>query len=205
MQQPRMKPLDFSSSARGTDQREGCLRGDDIERMVERVVQPGALGREFPGGGETTGQLLGEFDHAGDEFESEPEVTPVDCVGYISRGIARYQRGDPECEADYRAAFRLDAAIAASEVVQRLEEDIRDDVADVLLKCRTRLSINPHDLVARTRLGLTSFLLYRDAEAFSDLQRVFLQDPVWRPFLRLLVNEAKPRRTTVFARLLQNP
>jgi hypothetical protein len=130
------------------------------------------------------------------DFARAPEGDPGDCVAHISRGIARYHRGEPECEGHYLVAFSLNAPLAASEVVGRLEDDIRDDVADVLLHCRKRLRNDPQDVVARTRLGLTLLLLYQDADAFCDLQQVFLQSPAWRPFLRLLVNEAKWWRAT---------
>jgi hypothetical protein len=111
-------------------------------------------------------------------------------------------RGDAECEADYRAAFLLDAGLAAREIVRRLEEDIRSDFGSVLVTCRKRLVTNPRDLVARTRLGLALLMVRQENDAFRALQQVFLQSPVWRPFIRLLVNEAKPRSANVIARLL---
>jgi hypothetical protein len=124
------------------------------------------------------------------------------CQFHVARAGALYHRRDPECEADYRAAFLLDAELAASEIVQRLEDEILVDVAYVLTNSRKRLSFNPQDVIARVRLGLTLFLLNQDTEAFCELQQAFLQSPTWRPFLRLLVNEAKPRRVHILARIL---
>ena len=112
---------------------------------------------------------------------------------------------DSGCEADYRAAFLLDADLAAREIACGLEQDVRDDVAYVLMNCRKRLKLNVHDLVARVRLGLTLLLLDQDAEAYCELRQVFLESPAWRPFLRLLVNEVKQRRGGPFAQVLRSP
>jgi hypothetical protein len=138
-------------------------------------------------------------------LEDPDQTQDVDLTAWaasVARGNARYQIGDPECEADYRAAFFLDAPLTASKFVRRLNDEVRANVTHVLLTCRGRLRINPRDVIARTRLGLTLFLLCQDEEAFRELHQVFVQSPVWRPFLRLLVNQAKQRRTIVLARLL---
>ena len=84
-----------------------------------------------------------------------------------------------------------------------LANDVRDDVAYVLMNCRKRLKLNVHDLLTRARLGLT-LLLYQDAEAYCELQQGFLESPVWRPFLRLLVNEVKQRRGGNLAYVLRS-
>jgi hypothetical protein len=123
------------------------------------------------------------------------------CQFYVARSGALYHRRVPECEADYRAAFLLDAELAASEIVQRLEDEILVDIAYVLTNSRKRLSFDPQDVIARVRLGLILFLLNQDAEAFCELQQAFLQSPTWRPFLRLLVNEARTRRAHILARI----
>jgi hypothetical protein len=130
------------------------------------------------------------------------EIDTLSCEFYVARAGALYHRRDPECEADYRAAFFLDAELAASEMVQRLEDEILVDVMYVLTNSRKRLRFDPQDVIARIRLGLTLFLLNQDAEAFSELQQAFLQSPPWRPFLRLLVNQAKPRRLHILTRIL---
>jgi hypothetical protein len=126
-------------------------------------------------------------------------------LGHIARARARYQKNHPECEADYRAAFLLDARLTAREIVRGLELDMSDDVAYLLMNCRKRLKIDSQDLVARVRVGLTLLVLYQDADAYCDLQQVFLQNPVWRPFLRLLVNEVKLERERIFAQMFKSP
>jgi hypothetical protein len=129
-----------------------------------------------------------------DVFDAAVMSDPADCEGHIARARARYQMGDSGCEADYQAAFLLDARLAAHEIVRGLGNDVRDDVAYVLMNCRKRLKLDTHDLVARLRAGLTLLLLDQDAEAYRELQQVFCQSVIWRPFLRLLVNEAKQWR-----------
>jgi hypothetical protein len=140
-----------------------------------------------------------------DGFERAVEIGPGACVAFISRGDARYHRGDAECEADYRTAFLLDAQLAALEFVRRLKADIREDFLCVLINCRRRLSIDSRDVVARARLGLTLLMLHQDDAALRQLQQVFPQSAPWRPFLRLLVNEARRQRPTLFAQAFRGP
>jgi hypothetical protein len=205
MLQPDLNPRDPSSIPAGTGQPEGDLGVDDLEGMFKQVAHPGVNGSEVPNGGGTGYEVRSEPEEDLDDFVRTPEIDPGDCVSYISRGNARYQRGDSECEADYRAAFLLDPGLAASETVRRLEDDIRDNISQVLRRCRNHLRINPGDVVARIRLGLTLLMLYQEVAAFDELRRVFLHGPVWRSSLRLLVKEAKSRRATVFARVLRRP
>jgi hypothetical protein len=143
-----------------------------------------------------------ELSEIHDEFATASELVRGDCLERLSRARARYQDWDAGCEADYRTAFLLDGRFAASAIIGQLEAEIREDLVFVLMGCRKRLACDPRDLVARARLGLALLLLFQDPEAFRNLQRVFLQDASWRPFLRLLVNEAKQRRAGFLRRLL---
>jgi len=146
---------------------------------------------------------LGDLKGALADFDRAIGIDPGYCLAYISRGNVRYHKRDPKCEEDYRAAFLLNPQLAAREVVMRLEADIRDDVSFILINSHKRLRIDPLDVVARARLGLTLLLLEQEEEAFQYLQQVFLQSPDWRPFLRLLVNEAKRWRANMSARITQ--
>jgi tetratricopeptide (TPR) repeat protein len=141
----------------------------------------------------------GDFDGAIADFSRALEIDPGDCVAYISRGDVRYHKGDSGSEAENRTAFLLDARLAAHEMVRRLEVDIWDSVASVLMNCRRRLDIDSQDLVDRTRLGLTLLMLHQDDEGLCELQQVFRQGAPWRPFLRLLINAAKEQRARLFA------
>ena len=132
-----------------------------------------------------------------DDVERALERNAEECFGHISRAKARYHEGDPECEADFRAAFLLDARLTATEIVRALANEVRDDVDNVVIDCMNRLALDSRDVVARARLGLTFLLLYQDSEAFENLKRAFVQKPSWRPLLRLLVNKVKLRRATI--------
>jgi hypothetical protein len=140
-----------------------------------------------------------------EEFDRDQEIDAGKCIEHISRARNRYQNGDPDCEADYRHAYLLDSRLAVSEIVRGLENEVRDDVAYVLINCMERLASDSRDVVARTRLGLALLLLYQDVEAYHNLQRAFLQSPDWRPLLRLLVNKVKLRRAKVYPRILPCP
>jgi tetratricopeptide (TPR) repeat protein len=140
-----------------------------------------------------------DFDGALADSSGAPEFDPRDCIAYIARGDARYHKRDAECETDYRTAFLLDPELAAIEIVRRLQVEMQDNLAYVLTNCRTRLRIDPQDVVARIRLGLTLIIYHEDHLALRDLQRVFTQSALWRPFLRLLIDEAKEQRATPFA------
>jgi hypothetical protein len=175
-----------------------------FDQLVERAFRPVA---NDPGSRdiETVGWGLGDLEGAFDEFGSAPEIDPEGCLAYISRGDARYREGDRECEADYRTAFSLDAPLAALEIIRRLKGDIRDDLAYLLLHCRERLRIDPNDVVARARLGLTLLMLHQDDDGLCELQQVFARSAGWRPSLRSLVNEARRRRATLVSQILRAP
>jgi tetratricopeptide (TPR) repeat protein len=145
----------------------------------------------------------GDFDAAIADFNRALAIDPGYCPAYVSRGDARYQQGDPRCEADYRSAFFLDARLAAREIVRLLDEGLRHHLDDVLTDCREHLRIDPEDVVARVRRGLTHLLLNQDTEAILDLQRISLRSPAWKPFLPLLVAEAKRRRASSAAGMTQ--
>jgi tetratricopeptide (TPR) repeat protein len=143
----------------------------------------------------------GDFDGAIADFNRALAIDPGYCPAYVSRG---YHQGDPRCEADYRSAFFLDARLAARELVRMLDERLRHDLDHVLTDCREHLRIDPEDVVACVRRGLTHLLLNQDTQAIHDLQRISLRSPAWKPFLPLLVAEAKRRRAWRSARMTRS-
>jgi hypothetical protein len=205
MQLPHLQKPDRPTIPTGTDQWDGDIGKGGFDQPVEQVFGPGANGPEGHHGRGTAGRVRVELDGAFDDFDRALEIDPEDCVAYISRGNARFYKGDPNCEADYRTAFSLDAPLAALEFVRRLKFDIGYDLANVLRHCRERLKADSQDVVARARLGLTLLMLYEDDDGLRELQQVFLQSAPWRPLLRLLVNEAKRRRATLLAQVLRAP
>jgi hypothetical protein len=204
MQLPHLKTLGDRSVRREKSRSGDGTESGAFERKGEQAVQPGTDARALSvcdgAGPKVRDGLAGLLD----VFDAAVMSDPADCEGFIARARARYQMSDSGCEADYRAAFVLDARLAAHEIVRALANDVRDDVAYVLMNCRKRLKLNANDLVARARVGLTLLLLEQDAEAYFELQQVFLQSEVWRPFLRLLVDEAKQRRGGTLAYVLRS-
>jgi hypothetical protein len=201
MQRPHLEDPGYSTIPTEIDPSAVGMGMDDFEC----VVRPRA--DESESGERREADCWVRFDPESgfDECDRSLGIDPGDSVAYISRGEARYHLGDPECEADYRSAFLLDARFAPLEIVRRLNHDIWDDTASVVTNCRKRLGTEPRDIMARIRLGLTLLLFHQDDEALHNLQQVFRQNPPWRPFLRLLVNEVKRRRALLFARLLGRP
>jgi hypothetical protein len=201
MQRARIDLDESSSIPRETDRTEGGRVVVGFERVVAQGGERGASESDFPAGCRTARQVCGYSEGAIDDPDRTSEFNSPACLATISRAHARYQSGDPECEADFRAAFLLDAGLAVREIVRRLRDDIRDDLGHVVVSCRERLTLNPQDVFARIRFGVALLMLRQQDYAFRELQQVFRQSPGWRPFLRLLVNEARPRSATVIARM----
>src|SRR5271166_3838377 len=111
MQLPHLKTNDYPAIRFSTSQSGGGFELERCEREVEQVDQPGARGPEFDNEGGNARHVWGETESAFGDLERTVEIEPGDCVGYISRGNDRYHSNDPECEADYRAAFFLDALL----------------------------------------------------------------------------------------------
>jgi hypothetical protein len=202
MQEPPLDHDECSLLLNRTDLPKDGLLAAEFGSVIEEAGRHGEDETDLPVGGESESRHCSELEEELDDPDRDRDFDPSPFVASLSRGHARYHRGDPECEMDYRNAFLLDAGLAAREMVHQLEDEIHRDVAYVLLDCRRRLKNNPQDLIARTRLGLALLLLLQEQEAFRELQLVFLQSTVWRPFLRILVNQAKQRRAIVLARML---
>jgi hypothetical protein len=177
---------------------------DGTGRVVEPSPQLCASVSNCDDGRGATRVRCGDLDGAFDDVERALERNAEECFGHMSRAKARYHGGDPECEADYRAAFLVDPRLTATEIVRELADEARNDVGHVLINCMDRLAIDSRDVVARARLGLTLLLLYQDSEAFKNLQRAFLHNPSWRPLLRLLVNKVKRRRERIPPQILRD-
>ena len=203
MQLPQLEEPDRSAIPAETDPCDGGPGMEGFEPVVEHEVRPGANEHGSGNGRGADCWVRFDLESAFDEIDRSLGIDPGEYLAYISRGDARYHLGDAECEADYRTAFFLDPLLSQHEIVHRLNRDIWDDAASVLRNCRNRLSIDPRDIVARIRLGLTLLIFQQDDEALHNLQQVFRQSPPWRPLLRLLVNEVKRRRATMFARILR--
>jgi tetratricopeptide (TPR) repeat protein len=147
----------------------------------------------------------GDFDGAIADFDQAIAIDPGFCVAYISRGNARHHKRDPACQADYRAAFLLDPRLAAKELIRLLDAGFQHDLPGVLTNCRKHLRIDPGDVVALARHGLTRLLMGEEAEAEHDFQQILLQSPGWKPHLQLLVDEARRQYARVPSRRTGSP
>jgi hypothetical protein len=203
MQLPDDKNLDRPLFPTRTNHPQNGMGIDGSGRIVEPSPQLCASVSICDDGRGATRGRWGDLDGVFDDVERALERNAEECFGHISRAKARYHGGDPECEADYRAAFLVDARLTATEIVRELANEARNDVGYVLINCMERLASDSRDVVALTRLGLTLLLLYQDSEAFKNLQRAFLQNPSWRPLLRLLVKKVKMRRATILPLILR--
>ena len=162
---------------------------DDALRLTpQRAAAPLYHGRG--GARHAAGDLAGAIA----DYDRALELDPGLCAAYISRGHARYHRRDPLGISDYRIAFRLDAGLAATEIIRALIEDLRRDPDAALENGRKHIRINPDDLVAYARRGLTLLLQGRDVEAEEDFQQVLTRGPEWGGPLGLLIDEATYRR-----------
>jgi tetratricopeptide (TPR) repeat protein len=164
---------------------------DEVLRLIPR--EAAAIACHGRGGAR---HAAGDFVGAIADYNQALELDPGLCAAYLSRGHARYHRRDPLATSDYRMAFRLDRRLAAAEIVRVLIRDLRGDAGAVLENCRKHIRINPGDIVAHARRGLTLLLQGRDAEAEPDFQQVLRLGPAWAGPLHLLIDEAARRRAS---------
>src|SRR5262249_6877936 len=138
--------------------------------------------------------LLNDFAGALRDYDQALSLEPDKFLLYISRGNARYHCRDPRGVIDFRMAFRLDPEGAARELLRIVTADARRDAHAVLDNCTRHLRINPGDMLASARRGLTLLLLGHDAEAEPDLARVRAHVPDLQAHLQRLVQLARRSR-----------
>ena len=128
------------------------------------------------------------------DLDQALRINPHHLDAYIARGNARFHVRDPRGHADYRAAFLLDPVLVATKIVRKLAADLRSDPVGVLAGCDRHLKLDPDDLVAYARRGLTRLLQGRDGDAGRDFDQILLRSPDWKAHLELLIDEARRRR-----------
>jgi tetratricopeptide (TPR) repeat protein len=137
---------------------------------------------------------LNNFADAIADYDRALACDPKLVGAYISRGHARYHRRDPRSSTDYQMAFLIDPHAAASEIARSLDEDLRRNAEAVLTNCLRHLRINPNDLMAYARRGLSLLLLGRDEEARADLEVIRARGPGLWPDLERVVEAVRLRR-----------
>src|SRR5262249_8109334 len=124
------------------------------------------------------------------DYNRALEIDSGLCVAYVSRGHARFHKRDRLAANDYRTAFRLDARLAASEIIRIVAADLKRDPGAVFENCRKHIRIQPGEFSAFGRRGLTRLLQGKESEAELDFQEWLRLAPDWKNDLQLLIDEA---------------
>jgi tetratricopeptide (TPR) repeat protein len=113
----------------------------------------------------------------------------------ILRGNARYHTGDWRglC-ADYEIAFARASTRSAALVVRALRRGLASDPVRSLRECADHLQRDPEDAISFARRGLILILLHRDDEADKDFERCRKLCPESKPYLDILIQEARKRQ-----------
>jgi tetratricopeptide (TPR) repeat protein len=112
--------------------------------------------------------LQNDFTGALADYNQALSLEPNNHLFHISRGNARYHLRDLKATLDYLIAFRIDLEGACQEFVRIISADARRDADSVLDNCTKHLRLNPRDVLAHARRGLTLLALGRDTEAAHD-------------------------------------
>jgi tetratricopeptide (TPR) repeat protein len=138
--------------------------------------------------------LQNDFKAAVADYDEALQLDPSLWVAYVSRGHARYHRRDPGALVDYQSAYLHSPHGTARELLRTLEEAARRDPEDVLANCDQHLRLNPHDVIAHGRRGLTLILLGRQDEAETHLHEVRQLAPGIAKLLDLVLRLARAHR-----------
>ncbi len=137
---------------------------------------------------------MNDFAGAIADYDQALEIDPELLVAHISRGNARYHARDPLAFTDYLHVLRVNAPLAAREILGMLVDDLHHDAAAVLKNCNKHLRINPNDITALCRRGLTRILMGEPLEELrADFERVFRLRPDVESVIQPLISGAMER------------
>jgi tetratricopeptide (TPR) repeat protein len=136
--------------------------------------------------------LEDDFVGAVADYEDALRLNPGFAMAYLSRGHARYHLRDRRGLQDYRTALEMDPETTIRELARLFREDVARDPSAVLANCEKHLRINPQDVLAYVRRGMTLLLLGQDPRA--DLERFSAMAPDLRGCLHRLVDEVSRSR-----------
>ncbi len=129
-------------------------------------------------------------------YDQALEITPRLFWVYLLRGNARYHGSDWRgLRADYENAFARAATRSASFVVRALQKGLESDPVKSLQDCADHLQRDPEDAMSLARRGLLLTLLRRDDEAEKDLEQCRRLCSESIPYLDILIQEARKRRS----------
>jgi tetratricopeptide (TPR) repeat protein len=129
------------------------------------------------------------------DYDMALKLDPGYWVAYVSRANVRYHLRDLAGYVDYRHAFALNPQGTVREILTTVADDLARDAKAVLTNCRKHLRINPNDVAALCRRGLTLLLLHRDADAERDFDEIRASLPQDHVFLQFLITAAQLRRS----------
>jgi tetratricopeptide (TPR) repeat protein len=132
--------------------------------------------------------LQNDFAGALADYNQALSLEPNNYLFYISRGNARYHLRDLKATLDYLVAFRMDLEGACLELVRLISSDAGRDADGVLDNCNKHLRLNPGDVLAHARRGLTLLALGLDVEAAHDLGKCRELAPEIWPYLQRVVD-----------------
>jgi len=135
-----------------------------------------------------------DFASAVADCDEAIRLDPYFTLAYISRAHARYHRRDAKSFIDYLRAIELNPEVGAREIARAAALHARDDGEGVLANCSKHLRINPADVTALVRRGLTLLLMGREAEAWVDFEAAVEQAPRFRRHLEVIVDAAQQFR-----------
>lgn len=138
-----------------------------------------------------------DFASAVADCDEAIRLDPRFTLAYISRAHARYHQRDARSFVDYIRAVELNPEVAAREIARAAALHARDDAAGVVANCSKHLRINPGDVTALVRRGLTLLLVGREAEAWVDFETAVELAPRFRQHLEAIVAAAQQFRGAV--------
>ncbi len=189
----------------GSYHNRGCSRralGDltgalaDFETALERTPAPIAAPIYHSRGGVFVSQ--GRLTSALADYDQALTLDPLFWVAYISRANARYHKRLVGGFEDYRRAIAIEPPAAAREIVRLIAEHIEHGSKAVITNCEKHLQLDPNDLTAYARRGLTLLLLARDEDARRDFEAVVHLCPDCDRDLGLIIQAAHQYREARF-------
>ena len=136
----------------------------DAETILS--LDPNGIEGLFVRGVARTG--LEQFRPALTDLEEVLKRAPALAAAWAARGNVKYHLGDATAMADYREAFRLDAASATRVTVRLLKAQATSRPTEVLAECQKFRARDRNDVISLARRGLTRLLQNRPTDANLD-------------------------------------
>jgi tetratricopeptide (TPR) repeat protein len=156
---------------------------DDSEIVLD--VEPGSVGGLYLRALARSG--LKQFPAALTDLNEVVKQDPALATGWASRANVKYHLGDATAVADYREAFRRDAAGTTNVLLRLVANQAKSRPAEVLAECQRFRERRRDDIVSLVRRGLTRMIQGRTAEAEKDFNTFRTLAPDGRDILEMLI------------------